>query len=198
MKYIKLFEAFNESHTDRTAIDDLGNESEVKDAVMVALTEQYPAVGDYKKEIRDLLGGIMFSYENKSVEKNNECLEDIAGLLRADIHEVAFTIGEAIWKLDPAIVEGFSMTRDEIIDPSSFKDAEVTYTVKYERQVDGEHENDTKDFKSVDDALKFAKEKYSSVDFQIEDENGDLLASGYVGVNDKKLHGAKTKLGQGK
>lgn len=105
MKHIKLFEAFNESHTDRTAIDDLGNESEVKDAVMSALEREFPVVGDFTKEVRNLLGGIMFSHENKSVETNNECLEDIAELLKADVHEVAFTIGEAIWKLDPAIVE---------------------------------------------------------------------------------------------
>jgi predicted DNA-binding protein (UPF0278 family) len=103
MRHLKIFE----SHTDRTVINDLGNADAVKDAVMKALKIEYPIMGKetVSKQVRDYLGDVMFSYAEKTVETINDSIDDIAEVLDADVPEIAFTIGAAIWSMDPSVVE---------------------------------------------------------------------------------------------
>ncbi len=98
-----------------------------------------------------------------------------------------------------SVNEGFyASRREEKIDPSAFPGSSVTYSVRYEyRAPDGDHENDTKDFTDIDKAIRFAKEKYSTVEFTIENADG-VLANGYVNTTNGDLYGVKTKLGEKK
>lgn len=61
-------------------------------------------------------------------------------------------------------------------------EGKITYTVPYEKLVDGEHESENKDFTDRQKALDFAKEKYSYVLY--EKETGE---TGYVDVTTGEL-----------
>ena len=80
----------------------------------------------------------------------------------------------------------FMTKKEKKIDVKKTDDIE--YTVRYEKEVDGEHENDTKTFyglEQLDNAIKFAKEKYSSIDFEL-DVDGKIR-NGFVSP-EKKEH----------
>lgn len=53
----------------------------------------------------------------------------------------------------------------------------ITYTVHYEKEVDGEYDNFTKTFTNKERALAFATEKYASVEYEKDEKE-----FGYVNV----------------
>jgi hypothetical protein len=65
----------------------------------------------------------------------------------------------------------------------------TTFTVDYEKPVDGEFEPDTKEFTGKTQAMNFAAEQYQSVDYRVEDEANDYIEidRGYVNAETGEL-----------
>ncbi len=126
----KAVKSLNESHTNRTAINDLADVDIVKNRIIEDLERALDSAFDESIfDIRSVLGDVMFSLPTRQVETNNESIQEIASLNNMMPAEIASIITKSLQAMDVTLFEGSAKPLADNDIEAFYKIAKMSETI---------------------------------------------------------------------